>query len=101
MKKTFGILGLILAIGIGSAFVYADSPIGPKDDSEYIYDNYEDREEWHKERIKEEVEKGNISEEEAKEWEEHHEYMKEFHEENGFGGCHRGMRGRHHRRWNW
>lgn len=117
MKRTLGILGLILVIGIGSALVYADGPMGHRFDRGYMNENYEDLEEWHKanaeyrkEMVREEVEKGNITEEEAKEWEKHHEYMEEFHNEYGFGGCHggrgpammrRGYGGRHHRGWNW
>lgn len=112
MRKVLGLLALVLVIGIGSAFVYADSPIrlGAKDKD--IDNRYERMEDFHRERLEEEVKRGNITEEEAKDLEDHYEYMDEFHSKYGHGGCHgrRGMmgrghhgrmRGRHHRGWNW
>lgn len=108
MRKILGILSLVLVIGIGSAFVYADSPTNLRAKDKNINDNYERMEEFHKERLEKEVKKGNITEEEAKDLEEHYEYMDEFHDKYGYGGCHSGrgmmgkghhgrMRGRHHR----
>lgn len=110
MKKVLGVLGLIAVIGVSSAFVYADGPLSPRFEDRHIDNNYEHMDEWHqermeyeKERLEEEVKKGNISEEEAREWEEHYEYMDKFHDRNGFGGCHYGrgmgrMMRRGHRR---
>lgn len=104
MKKLLSILGLIGVIGIGSAFAYADSPIGSgfrfnDINNKEMQEWHEERMEWRKEDLKEGVEKGYITEEEAKTWEEHYNYMEEFHSKNGFRGCFGGrgmgmMRGR-------
>lgn len=98
MKKILGIVGLVLVVGIGSAFVYADSPMGSVDrygdiNDEEIKEWHQERMEWRKEKLKEDVENGYMTQEEAKNWEEHLDYMEEFHRENGFMGCH-GRRGR-------
>lgn len=106
MKKLLGILGLVAVIGIGSfGFSYASDGIVENRTNK---GNYEDRMEnrhnsmmdYHKEDVDKALENGDISEEEAKEWNEHYEYMDEFHNENDFRGCHgerRGMGRRHHR----
>ncbi|MPM29118.1 hypothetical protein SDC9_75657 [bioreactor metagenome] len=41
--------------------------------------------EWKKEQVKEQVEQGNLTEEEAKQWNENIDAMEEYHKENGFG----------------
>lgn len=112
MKRSLIILGLILVVGIGSAFAYADSSkgegfgFGPRGvNNEEMEQWHQERMEWRKKDLEEGVKRGYISEEEAKNWEEHYDYMDEFHRENGYGGCHgpRGMgmmRGGHHRGYN-
>lgn len=98
MKKRILLGALVLALGVGSLVVYADTGKGSNIlpiKSDYNY-NEEYRQDWIKERIdfkkermKEALEKGTITEEEAKTWEEHFTYMDEFHEKNGYmhGGC--------------
>lgn len=125
MKKAMIALSLVLAFGIFSAFAYADSPAenygfnnrpwGNKDgyrqdrdfDSEEFDKWREERLEYRKDDLKKAVEEKIITEDEAKKWEDHFEYMDEFHEENGYqggycGGYNRGIRrgmGRHHMGW--
>ncbi|MBZ4646633.1 MAG: hypothetical protein PWR27_175 [Petroclostridium sp.] len=41
---------------------------------------------FHRKWVDKAVEKGDITEDEAKQWNEHFDYMQKFHEENGFGG---------------
>lgn len=125
MKKAMIALSLVLALGIFSAFAYADSsvenygfnngPWGNRDgyrqdrdfDSEEFDKWREERLEYRKDDLKKAVEEKIITEDEAKKWEDHFEYMDEFHEENGYqggycGGYNRGFRrgmGRHHMGW--
>lgn len=100
MKKMFIILGLVVVLAIGSAFVYADklSDNRLSDIGEPNSRSYEEMENWHEERmerrkdeLKKAVEDGKISEEDSKTWEEHFDYMDNFHKENGYlgkGMCH-------------
>lgn len=111
MKRTLLILTLVLALGIGTMVVFADSgktqagfPVWNHENmteaerQEWFNERNEYRNEYRKENLKEALEDGKITEAEAKEWEEHFKYMDEFHEKNGYmgGGCGRGngmMRG--------
>lgn len=103
MKKTFLVLGLVLIVGIGSAFVYADG--GSEDilrnESQDKNGSYDSMEKWHnnmmdrrKEDLEKAVKEGKISEEDSKVWEEHYDYMDEFHKENGHMGMRRGCHSR-------
>lgn len=98
MKRLLVLGALILTVGVGSLAVYADTTtppsVNPRNGNVNI--SLEDRETWFKERteykkeqINKAVEEKLITEEEAKQWEEHFTYMEEFHNENGFmpGGC--------------
>lgn len=98
MKRLLVLGALILTVGVGSLAVYADtattSSINSRNRNVNI--SIEDREAWFKERteykkeqIKKAIEDKLITEEEAKQWEEHFTYMEKFHNENGFmpGGC--------------
>lgn len=98
MKRLLVLGALMLTVGVGSLAVYADTTITPKINPRNgnVNIGVEDREIWFKERteykkeqIKKAVEEKLITEEEAKQWEEHFNYMEEFHHENGFmaGGC--------------
>lgn len=104
MKKIVIVLSLVLILTIGTVVAYADSNIPAMNFPwKHHYDLTEEaREELLKERTefrKNEIEKaledGRITESEAKEWEDHFEYMDEFHAENGFmhggRGCGRGL----------
>lgn len=101
MKKRLIIFGLIAVLGIGSTFVYADNiakdnAMNPNKNTDFLKEGGE----WHRTRIKqkrenidEALKEGKISEEKARVWKEHFDYMDEFHRENGFigdgiGGCH-------------
>ena len=105
MKKILSILGLVGVLGIGS-FAYASASDGIVENrGSRDYQNnskYEQRMEnghhnmmdYHREDVDKALEDGDISEEEAKKWDDHYEYMDEFHNENGFRACHgRGRRG--------
>ncbi len=96
MKRKVFLLALILIIGLGAI---ASFGAGIKE-TNIIPDKYsrgyKDRESWIKEmfnlrreRLKEALERGLITEEEARKWEEHFNYMEKFHEENDHGpfGC--------------
>lgn len=109
MKKLLGIGALVLSLGIGSMFVYADtdkpsSTVLPQS-SDGVIDNrgnwFKEKMGWRKDQVKQALEDGLITEEQSKKWEEHFTYMEKFHSENGFmpGGCHGNgmMRGS---RWN-
>lgn len=99
MKKILAVFSLILIVGLGSAFVYADSPMANRLQNQNKADvSNTTWEEWSKERmelkkeyLKDAVKEGLVTEEEAKRWEEHFDYMEEFHRDNGYRGCFGGM----------
>ena len=91
MKKLLGVAALVLTVGIGSLVVNADSPITPNIKPGERDTNFtiEDRDTWREERhsyrrdeLKKALENGEITEAEAKEWENHFDYMEEFHNKN-------------------
>ncbi len=93
MKKVLLTGALVLSLGVGSLVAYADTVKTPTiiPGNRNISLSTEDREAWVKERtedkkeqIKNALENGVITEEEAKSWEEHVKYMEEFHGEKGF-----------------
>jgi len=99
MKRLLVLGALILTVGVGSLAVYADTttitpasrPIN-RSASITVEDRetrFKERTEYKKEQIKKALEEKLITEEEAKQWEEHFTYMEKFHNENGFmqGGC--------------
>ena len=99
------ILTLILVLSATTAFVYGATPSINENGSESTLDN---RWEWARERmghrrvrVREALEDGQITEDEAKAWDDHIDDMEKFHRENSFlPGCggHRRMHGRHHGR---
>ena len=105
MRKKVFVLILILMIGIGSLISYGESNKEPniipdKRITEYALEDrkswIEDMFEFRREELKRALEKGLITEEEAKFWKEHFDYMEKFHEENdympfGCGGFGRGF----------
>lgn len=106
MKKILSILGLVTVIGVGS-FAFASESDGIVEEKglrnntsnskyeERIENRREDRMNYHRADLKKALENGEISQEDAKKWEDHYNYMDEFHSENGSRGCHskeRGMR---------
>lgn len=115
MKKGIIALSLILVVGLFSAFAYGDSPLGNQDfprsnwghmhqqdidlNSEEYKQLIEERENYRNENLERQIQEKNITEEEAKTWREHFEYMDKFHEENGYLGGHCGGRasGGHYR----
>lgn len=106
MKKILAVAALVLTVGVGSFVVNADSPRTPNVMPGEGNPNFtiEDRDAWRQERhsyrkeeLKKALENKEITEAEAKEWEEHFDYMEEFHNKNrdnnysfmgrGHGGC--------------
>lgn len=122
MKKTLIILGLILALGAGSMFVFADSAgmsfgkdfnrmpwnrteVTEEQMEELVKERNEFRKEnmeYRKENLKKALDNKEITQDEYNSWSEHFNYMEGFHEKNGFfngegsgRGCGgRGMMGR-------
>lgn len=112
MKRLLGVAALALTIGVGSLVVNADSPIRPNIMPGQRNSNFtiEERDAWREERhsyrrdeLKKALENGEITEAEAKEWEDHFDYMEEFHNKNidknysFMGGRHGGCGGNGHR----
>lgn len=111
MKKTLIVLGLILALGVGSMFAFADStnmPFGrmpwnrteltEKQMEELIQERnefHEEKMEYTKDELKKALDNKEITQDEYNYWSEHFNYMEEFHEKNGFmgGGFGRGCGG--------
>jgi hypothetical protein len=111
MKRTLFILTLVLALGIGTMVVFADSGkveagfpgwqhenMTEQERTEWFNERNEYRNEYRNESLKKELADGKITEAEAKEWEEHFKYEDDFHDKNGYigRGCHSGngmMRG--------
>lgn len=91
MKKIIAILSLVLVVGFIGTFAYAQG-FGPvQNDEDNWIQWHEDRMEWKKSQVDESLKEGLISEEQAKDWNDHFRYMEEFHRENGFSngyGCH-------------
>ena len=105
MKRILLILTLVLALGIGTMAVFADSGrsdtmfpgmnyenMTEQEREEWFNERNEYRDEYRKESIKEALKDGKITESQAKEWEEHFKYEDDFHNKNGYigGGCGRG-----------
>lgn len=110
MKKIIIVLSLLLTLTIGTVVAYADSNTPAMNFPWRHHNNLseesrekllEEREEFRKNEIERALENGTITESEAKEWEDHFDYMDEFHTKNGFihggrgygRGCHGMMRG--------
>lgn len=98
MKKNILILSLILVLALSATYVYAkEASYNTNIKTDEWEVAFRERMDWKKEQIKDALDEGLISEEEAEYWISHFDYMEEFHRENGFmpGGCHRprGMRG--------
>jgi hypothetical protein len=88
MKKLLAVGTLVLTIGAGSLMAYADSPIMIPNNTNKST-SVENKDEWfnerhsfRKEEVKRALKNGEITEVEAKEWEDHFDYMEEFHNKN-------------------
>lgn len=105
MKRILLILTLVLALGIGTMAVFADSGkydtripalnhqnITEQEREQWFNERNEYKDEYRKENLKDALKDGKITESQAKEWEEHYKYEDEFHNNNGYigGGCGRG-----------
>lgn len=107
MKKLAVFLSLILVLGAGTMFVFAESTV---DEDALFW--FRERMGYKRETLKEALDDGDITQEQYNTWNEHFDYMEEFHEKNGFinqgrFGCHGGkgfgsgmMNGRGYRGWN-
>ena len=112
IKRVLLAAALVVVVGVGSLMVYADSPISTSKNTNQNT-NIENRDKWHeemhsyrKEELKKAVENKEITAEEAKEWEDHFDYMEEFHNKTrsnsnwsqgrGYGRCGSGGYGRGH-----
>lgn len=105
MKKILIALTLVLTLGVGSLIAYADSGNSVMGFTGRHHNNMsvEEMETWmterdgfRKEELKNALDNGTMTESQAKEWEEHFEYMDEFHNKNGYlnsgRGCGRSSR---------
>lgn len=104
MKKTLLILSVVLAMGLTATFAYAQVPkivneqskVAPRTNVNYEQweDWYKERMEWRKSQLDQAVKNKEITQEQGKVWEEHYDYMDNFHRENGYsmpgGGCNGG-----------
>lgn len=103
MKKTLITLSLILAVGLTATIAYAQTSkvveeqpkVVPEGNAEYDEwkDWHNERISWKKSQLDQAVKNKEITEEQAKTWNSHFDYMEEFHRENGpmpGGGCHGG-----------
>ncbi len=95
MKKIIIALTLILALSAGTMFVFAESTV-----DEEALGWFKERIEYKREALKEALDEKEITQEEYNTWNEHFNYMEEFHEENGFGPGGYGFGGCHGRRAN-
>ncbi len=109
MKRTLLVLTLVLALGIGTMAVFAETTRPEKwvpgwgsenFTEEERTEKFNERNEFRKEELKKALANGEINEAEFKEWEEHFAYMEDFQKKNGCfgGGFGRGkgmMRGHH------
>ncbi|MCF6463590.1 hypothetical protein [Clostridium sp. Cult1] len=99
MKKILLILSLVLVLGLTASIAYAQVPkIIPRTNTDYQQwdDWYKERNEWRKSQLNQAVEDKEITEEDAKTWNDHFDYMEEFHREYGpmpGGGCYGGGNG--------
>lgn len=99
MKKILLILSLVLVLGLTASIAYAQVlKIIPRTNADYQQwdDWYKERNEWRKSQLNQAVEDKEITEEDAKTWNDHFDYMEEFHREYGpmpGGGCYGGGNG--------
>lgn len=98
MKKIMLILSLLLVLVLSISFSYAnEQDTRPGLNVEVREDWHQEKIDWKRKRIDEALDDGIINEDQARTWNEHFDYMEDFHDENGFmpGGCHgyrKGMR---------
>ncbi|WFA09928.1 hypothetical protein [Tissierella sp. Yu-01] len=101
MKKLITVLSFILVLSMGTMFVFAETTV-----DEDALSWFRGRMGYRKEALKDALNDGDITQEQYNTWDEHFNYMEEFHKENGFpggrgfGGCH-GGRGYNRRGMNW
>lgn len=90
MKKIVLALSLVLLLTTGTIFAFAESSAGVE-----AYNWFSERMGRRQDSLKEALERGEITQDEYNTWNDHYQYMEEFHEKNGFmnggpGGCHGG-----------
>ena len=100
MKKIILVLTLVLALGLGSMFVYATETPAVTAEEKEANEWFEDRMEFRKEQLDEALAEEKITQEQYDAWVLHLDEMEEFHKENGFingggfgAGCHGAGRG--------
>ncbi|HBV95616.1 MAG: hypothetical protein JL50_10010 [Peptococcaceae bacterium BICA1-7] len=85
MKKRFWVLVaagiLVVALAAPAAFG-AIAGNGQGDQSQQFYNQMFD---WHQKWLDQAQEDGQVTPEQAKAWQDHFNYMREFHSQNGFG----------------
>lgn len=96
MKKSIALLLIVLGVLMTGVSVFADVNEAPE--------WFEEMMGWRKAEIQRSFDAGDITAEEAEAWNDHFEYMEEFHNEVGFpgqGGCGgRGFGGQGRGMWN-
>lgn len=90
MKKIVLGLSLVLLLTTGTILAFAESSAGGE-----AYSWFRERMGYRQDSLKEALEKGEITQDQYNIWNDHYEYMEEFHNENGFmnggpGTCHGG-----------
>ena len=90
MKKLVLVLSFLLVLSMGTMFVFAESTV-----NEEALSWFRERMGYRREALKEALDDGDITQNQYNTWNEHFDYMEEFHEENGFVnqsgfGCHGG-----------
>lgn len=100
MKKIILVLTLVLALGLGSMFVYATETPAVTSEEKEANEWFEERMEYKNDQIEKAFKDGEITQEQYDAWVLHLDEMKEFHKENGFingggfgAGCHGAGRG--------
>ncbi|AUS97396.1 hypothetical protein CDQ84_15785 [Clostridium thermosuccinogenes] len=81
-RKIMGILTVVLVVAALSTSAVFAKDNGDQREKSAINSMFDAMRNWSQQA----QERGEITEEEAKEWEKHFEDMKKFHESNGFGG---------------
>lgn len=90
MKKIILVLSMVLVLGLGTMFVYAETTVDPE-----VQAWHQERMEYKRADLDKALADGEITDIEYETWSDHYDYMDKFHAENGYlnksgFGCHGG-----------